>query len=56
MKRTTVTVRRPWRYPRLFLAYGPGPTLVEEARWTNWRKWNGLAFRIGNRLTFLEAR
>lgn len=56
MKITSLTVRYPGMYPRLFIAYGPGLVLETEANWRNWRKWNGLAFRLRNRLTFVEFR
>ncbi|QDH91784.1 hypothetical protein SEA_PHRAPPUCCINO_109 [Mycobacterium phage Phrappuccino] len=56
MKHTGVITHRPHWYPRVFIAYGPGPVPREEAHWRNWRKWNGLGFRIGNTIHFCEIR
>lgn len=56
MKITSQTVRYPSMYPRVFIAYGPGLVLREDAKWWNWRRWNGLAFRLRSRLTWLELR
>lgn len=54
---TVVTVRYPFFYPRVFIAYGPGLTLREDAHWRNWRKWNGIGFRLsGNRVCWCEVR
>lgn len=52
---TTLT-KRPNMYPRVFIAYGPGLVLREDAHWWNWRRWNGVAFRLRDRVVWVQAR
>jgi len=46
MKLIRTATRHPYMYPRLFIAYGPGLVLREDAHWRNWRAWNGIGFRL----------
>lgn len=47
---------RPSMYPQVWINFGPGLTLREDANWRNFKLYNGIGFKIGRHLIWLIAR
>lgn len=53
---TITQTKRASIYPPVFMLYGPGLVLREEANWRNWRRYNGIGIRLSDRILWLELR